>query len=162
MSPAEKIVVTGDSRFDQIAYRINNAPELPMFNTKSKYIILGSIDNADLPIIKDAMANFKNDCKYIIVPHEVNQSYIKKIELFLDDINITHMCLSQTSNVNIEDYDSIIIDFVGILLDLYKYADIAYVGAGFSDGVHSVIEPLAQNSVVCYGPKIIFWMKRLK
>ena len=47
-----------------------------MFNTESKYIILGSIDNSDLPIIKDAMANFKNDCKYIIVPHEVNKSDI--------------------------------------------------------------------------------------
>ena len=154
MSPAEKIVVTGDSRFDQIAYRINNAPELPIFNTDSKYIILGSIDNADLPIIKDAMANFKNDCKYIIVPHEVNKSDIKRIEILLDDISIKHICLSQTTSATIDNYEAIIVDSVGILLDLYKYADIAYVGAGFSNGVHSVIEPLAQSCVVCYGPKI--------
>ena len=57
-------------------------------------------------------------------------------------------------NEQIENYDSVIIDSVGILLDLYKYADIAYVGAGFSSGVHSVIEPLSQNCAVCYGPKI--------
>ena len=154
MVPDDKIIVTGDSRFDQIAYRVDNPPEFSQFNDNSKYIILGSIDDADIPIVKDAMVNFKGQCKYIIVPHEVNQSYIKKMEMFLDDINITHVCLSQTSNANVEDYDSIIVDSVGILLDLYKYADIAYVGAGFSDGVHSVIEPLAQNSVVCYGPKI--------
>ena len=154
MVSPDKIIVTGDSRFDQIAYRVNNPPELSQFNNNSKYIILGSIDDADLPIIKDAVANFKDQCKYIIVPHEVNPSYIKKIEMFLDDININHICLSQTTNASIEDYDSIIIDSVGILLDLYKYADIAYVGAGFSHGVHSVIEPLAQNCVVCYGPEI--------
>ena len=57
-------------------------------------------------------------------------------------------------NQKIEDYQCIIIDSIGILFDLYKYADIAYVGSGFSSGVHSVIEPLAQNCVVCYGPKI--------
>ena len=54
----------------------------------------------------------------------------------------------------IQNYNCIIVDSVGILLDLYKYADIAYVGSGFSTGVHSVIEPLAQNCAVCYGPKI--------
>ena len=154
MASNEKIIVTGDSRFDQIAYRVNNSPEFPQFTNNSKYIILGSIDDADLPVIKDAMANFKNQCKYIIVPHEVNQSYINKIKMLLDDIGIKHICLSQTANDSIEDYDSIIVDSIGILLDLYKYADIAYVGAGFSNGVHSVIEPLAQKCVVCYGPKI--------
>jgi len=153
MVPADKIIITGDSRFDQIAYRVNNPPDFKEFDHDTKYIILGSIDDADIPIIKDAMRNFKDECKYIIVPHEVNQSYIKKIEKKLDGINMTHVCLSQINN-NTKNYDSIIVDSVGILLDLYKYADIAYVGSGFSNGVHSVVEPLAQNSVVCYGPKI--------
>ena len=74
--------------------------------------------------------------------------------MLLDDISIKHICLSQTTSATIDDYEAIIVDSVGILLDLYKYADIAYVGAGFSHGVHSVIEPLAQNCVVCYGPEI--------
>ena len=154
MASADKIIITGDSRFDQIAYRVKNPPEFKEFDHDTKYIILGSIDDADIPIIKDAMRNFKGECKYIIVPHEVNQSYIKKIEKKLDEINMTHVCLSQMNNDNTKNYDSIIVDSVGILLDLYKYADIAYVGSGFSHGVHSVVEPLAQNSVVCYGPKI--------
>ena len=67
---------------------------------------------------------------------------------------MTYMHLSKSKNQNIINYDCIIIDSVGILLELYKYADIAYVGSGFSSGVHSVIEPLAQNCIVCYGPKI--------
>ena len=36
---------------------------------------------------------------------------------------------------------NLIIDKIGILLELYKYADIAYVGGGFGKGVHSVTEP---------------------
>ena len=154
MVSMDKIIVTGDSRFDQIAYRVNNPLKFNEFNNDTQYIILGSIDDTDIPIIKDGIANFHGDCKYIIVPHEVNQSYIKKIENNLNDINITHLCLSQIDNKKAAKYDAIIIDSVGILLDLYKYADIAYIGSGFSSGVHSVIEPLAQNSIVCYGPKI--------
>ena len=156
MVPDAKIIITGDSRFDQIYHRVNNQKDnsyLDLFNNKSKYIILGSIDSVDLPIIKNAMDNFRN-CKYIIVPHEVDTASIKEIELALNDINMNYMHLSKSKNQDIINYDCIIIDSVGILLELYKYADIAYVGSGFSSGVHSVIEPLAQNCVVCYGPKI--------
>ena len=35
---------------------------------------------------------------------------------------------------------------------MYKYAKIAYVGAGFSTGVHSVIEPAVHKCAVIYGP----------
>ena len=72
----------------------------------------------------------------------------------LNDININNICLTKMTNHSIDDYKCVIVDTVGNLLDLYKYSDIAYVGSGFTHGVHSVIEPLAQNCIVCYGPKI--------
>ena len=48
----------------------------------------------------------------------------------------------------------IIVDEVGILPELYQYTKIAYVGGGFGKGVHSTIEPLIYNNIVCYGPNI--------
>tara|TARA_X000001036_G_scaffold10298_1_gene9101 strand:- start:80 stop:1276 length:1197 start_codon:yes stop_codon:yes gene_type:complete len=152
--PENKIIVTGDSRFDQIIYRTQNPKSFDQFNEKHKYIIFGSIDDDDLKIIKETIIKFDNPCKYIIVPHEVNKSFINKIESVLNDININNICLTKMTNHSIDDYKCIIVDTVGNLLDLYKYADIAYVGAGFTHGVHSIIEPLAQNCIVCYGPKI--------
>ena len=50
--------------------------------------------------------------------------------------------------------DCIIYDRVGDLLDLYKYADLAYVGCGFSSGVHNVAEPALQGCYVAYGPSM--------
>ena len=47
----------------------------------------------------------------------------------------------------------IIVDEVGILADLYSYSDIAYVGAGFGAGVHSVLEPAVYHNVVSFGPQ---------
>ena len=154
MAPNNKIYVTGDSRFDQIKYRSDNSINLNQLHDDFKYIALGSIDESDIMIVKDAMSNLQDKVKYIIAPHEINPNMLLKIESMLSDINITYTYLSKINNQKLKDYDCIIIDSIGILLDIYKYTDIAYVGAGFSTGVHSVIEPLAQNCIVCYGPKI--------
>ena len=42
---------------------------------------------------------------------------------------------------------------VGILADLYRYADLAYIGSGFNDGIHSVLEPAVYNNAISFGPK---------
>ena len=57
LSPHANVNVTGDSRFDQIIERAekNNINLLPSQFTSSKNIILGSIVDSDLPIIKDAL-----------------------------------------------------------------------------------------------------------
>ena len=45
-------------------------------------------------------------------------------------------------------------DKIGDLLDLYEYGNLAYVGCGFSSGVHNVVEPVLQGCYVAYGPNI--------
>ena len=47
----------------------------------------------------------------------------------------------------------LIVDKIGILADLYKYAKLAYVGSGFTSGVHSVIEPAVYGCIIGHGPK---------
>ena len=47
-----------------------------------------------------------------------------------------------------------IYDKVGDLLDIYKYGDLAYVGCGFSTGVHNVLEPALQGCYVSHGKNI--------
>ena len=43
-------------------------------------------------------------------------------------------------------------DVVGILSELYAFSDLAFVGAGFGAGVHSVSEPVAYSNVIGFGP----------
>ena len=47
----------------------------------------------------------------------------------------------------------IIIDSIGILLTLYYYADVAYVGGSFKQGIHNVLEPAVYGIPVVFGPK---------
>ena len=42
---------------------------------------------------------------------------------------------------------------MGLLARLYKYGDIAYIGGGFGDGIHSLLEAAAWGKPVIFGPK---------
>jgi 3-deoxy-D-manno-octulosonic-acid transferase len=49
----------------------------------------------------------------------------------------------------------LIIDNIGMLSRLYRYATIAYVGGGFGDdGVHNVLEAAVYGNPVIFGPVI--------
>ncbi len=158
LSPHANVKVTGDSRFDQIIERAEKNVEsiLPSQFTSSKNIILGSIVDSDLPIINDALKSLGDDFwneeyKLIIVPHEVSDIDITPIEKILTSQNLSYNRLSTIEkNINPQ---VLIIDAVGYLADLYKFAQIAYVGAGFSTGVHSVTEPAVHACLVSYGPR---------
>ena len=48
----------------------------------------------------------------------------------------------------------IIVNKIGILANLYKFSATAYIGGGFSRGVHSVLEPAIYNCKIAFGPNI--------
>ena len=45
-----------------------------------------------------------------------------------------------------------IIDTIGLLTKIYKYADVAYVGGAFATGLHNVLEPATFGSAIIIGP----------
>ena len=63
--------------------------------------------------------------------------------------------LSSIRFSQIVSYDAekvVIVDSVGILVSLYQYAHIVYVGGGFGEGVHNVLEPAVYGVPVLIGP----------
>ena len=161
ITPIEKIKITGDSRLDQVLLRkkINKKDLLPESFNLSSNIILGSFIPTDYEAIFNGFKEFyyngdrslqEKNHRIIIVPHEVNQAEIISIKSKLKNIGLSSILYSDL-NQSIEPR-IIIIDKIGILTDLYKYSDIAYIGAGFSTGVHSVIEPAIYNNIICFGP----------
>ncbi len=52
------------------------------------------------------------------------------------------------------DEQVIIVDSIGILLTLYTYADVAYVGGSFKQNIHNVLEAAVYGAPVLFGPKI--------
>ena len=102
--------------------------------------------------VNEGVDFFNNDIRLIIVPHEVQEGDLKPIENLLNKKGLSHQRITQYEELNPSKI--LIVDKVGILADLYAYAKIAYIGAGFSTGVHSVIEPAAHKCLVVYGPRL--------
>jgi 3-deoxy-D-manno-octulosonic-acid transferase len=57
---------------------------------------------------------------------------------------------------NYSDEKLIIVDSVGFLMSLYAYADVAYVGGSFKQGIHNVLEPAV------YGIPVFIWSQNSK
>ena len=60
--------------------------------------------------------------------------------------------LSESSISNISTKNILIIDQIGILSKIYKYANITYVGGGFGKGIHNTLEAAVYNKGVIIGP----------
>ena len=159
LAPKSTVKITGDSRFDQVIQRSRNSRRdlLPSIFESSKNIILGSTVSSDLPILSqtfDALGEnfFGADIRLIIVPHELGNSNLLQLEKLLLEKDLSYKRITE-----FKEFDSpqvLIVNKVGILADLYASAKIAYIGAGFSSGVHSVIEPAVHKCAVVYGPRV--------
>ena len=89
--------------------------------------------------------------RLIIVPHEVDETTLVQIE---NQCRKLHLHFVRYSEMENDLPHTILIDKVGILSDLYGYAELAYIGGGFGTGVHSVIEPAVYGCAVSFGPNI--------
>ncbi len=145
--------VSGDTRFDrvcEIAYNKKEYPFVQLFVAGSKVLIGGSTWNKDEQLLSSLKLEILN-LKLIIVPHEVDETHIKQvINRFSDTTN----CLrySKANENTIQQADVLIIDTIGMLSSLYQYADIAYIGGGFGDGIHNLLEAATFGVPTVFGP----------
>ena len=151
------IRVLGNPRYDQVKQKSDKFTER---RTKSvllrpKRLLIGSahIEDEDIllgPIIT-LMKNIE-DLSLIWVPHEPNHQNIEKIKNYFISKSLSVELLGNKEPDNI-DTKVIIVDSVGRLSQLYWAGQIAYVGGGFSSGVHNVMEPAIARLPIFFGPK---------
>jgi len=153
-----RIEAVGDTRFDRVYEKSLEAKNKKLFAEDffkgKKIFVMGSSWEADEDVMLPAVLKlFKYDPSVvlILVPHEPTVINIEKIEhsLLGNEKSIRFSLLNQYKEEKI-----IIIDSIGILLTLYYYADAAYVGGSFKQGIHNVLEPAVYGIPVIYGPKI--------
>ena len=123
-------------------------------------MIWGSVDRTDYAILFGGLklhypngtnSLYEKGHRLIIVPHEVDFKNLNILNDFLKSLNMEYAYYSEKNKL--DSSNIIIIDKVGILSDLYQYADIAYIGEGFKDGIHSVLEPAVYFNTISFGPK---------
>jgi len=159
---SENVTTSGDTRFDRVIAIAGGADTiLPVekFIAGCQVIVAGSTWAEDEEEL-DHFANTHPEIKLIIAPHEIDEDHLKDIEkLFHHSIRYSKLNAQASMNVPIPNSalgphpNVLIIDNIGMLSRLYKYATIAYIGGGFGDdGVHNVLEAAVYSKPVLFGP----------
>jgi len=152
------ISVIGDTRFDRVAERkLNgNGKHIDVDVGDRLVIVAGSTWPKDelhlLPSLA-RMASERDDLYVILAPHEPSISHVAELSAWARSNGFESSTLSQSSFSSARTGNrALIVDSVGVLAEMYRYGDIAYIGGAFSTGVHSVIEPAIMGMPVMFGP----------
>ena len=146
----KNITICGDTRFDRVM-EIASTPYknelIELFIKDIQVIVAGSTWRED-DLILDHFANTHPNIKFIIAPHEIHKERIEECLEYYKNAILYSELNSEKKQSNI-----LILDNVGMLSKLYRYAAVCYVGGGFGgDGVHNVIEAAVYNKPVVIGP----------
>ena len=143
--------VNGDTRFDRVAQIVERAKPLDFietFKNNTTTIVIGSSWINDEAIYLPYLNNSKN-IKFIIAPHNIKEEEITRLIAKIDKKTVRY---TNYKTEDLKNTDVFIIDTIGILTQIYAYADIAYVGGGFKTGLHNILEPATYGTPVVIGP----------
>jgi 3-deoxy-D-manno-octulosonic-acid transferase len=154
----EQVKVVGDTRFDRVYQKSVDAIDKKLIQQSilkdKKVLVAGSSWEQDEEVILPAfikLTRYEKDVILIIAPHEPTLLHLEKIENefagILKTIRFSHLNSYTDERV-------IIIDSIGILLTLYTYADVAFIGGSFKQNIHNVLEAAVYGIPVMFGPKI--------
>jgi len=154
----DNIIVIGDTRIDQVlkAAESNELEKKDYIDLQKPVLVAGSTWPEDEEIIVTAIKKLKKTFKdfySIIVPHEPLPKNIQLLKDKLTENDIRFNTFSETGLQFSNQINTIIVDKMGILAKLYKLGDIAFVGGGFTTGIHNIMEPAVYGIPVFFGPR---------
>ncbi len=155
---ADKTYEDGDTRYDEVIFRQQQRLPLPRAITQAQtetVWIGASTWSEDETILLSMVQRARENTlpvRFIFCPHEPTVQHLRTLCQRLERSGMGHQLLSETTDQWARDR-VLIIDRTGVLLDLYRHADIAFVGGSFHRRVHSVMEPLAAGCWTWFGPR---------
>ncbi len=151
---SDKVTVSGDTRFDrviEIAEKFEPIPLVEKFCRGHRVLVAGSTWTEDEEELTHYVKSHP-EIRFIIAPHEVDQDTVLNLKKEFPSSLVYSEFENEGGSVQ-EGKNLLIIDNIGMLARLYRYADIAYLGGGFGDdGVHNVLEAAVFGKPVIFGP----------
>jgi len=162
--------LSGDTRFDRVDAIARTSERLPLglaFHRAmdAPVLIAGSTWPADEALLADAMQGLPNAPRLMLVPHEPSPAALLRAQQRMpqpverwSDLEARLTSTPATTHHEPPDEDplfarALLVDRMGLLARLYQHCEIAYVGGGFGDGIHSLLEAAAWGKPVIFGPR---------
>ncbi len=144
--------LAGDTRFDRvmsISESFTDVLHIEKFIDGKPVLVAGSTWQEDEELISGLTQFEDGNFKLIIAPHEIHSAHIKNIiKLFPSAVTYSSLDPEQAKNSDI-----LIINNMGMLSRLYRYATISYIGGGFNkSGIHNTLEAAVWGKPVVFGP----------
>jgi 3-deoxy-D-manno-octulosonic-acid transferase len=144
--------VAGDSRFDRVVDLARQAKSIPLVEAfvkgAQKVIVAGSTWPKDEELLVRYLKEHQ-DLKLILVPHEIHEAHLSGIFKLLGTDFVRY---TQANEQNILSSNCLVVDTIGLLSSIYRYANIAYIGGGFGVGIHNTLEAAVYGVPVVFGP----------
>ncbi len=145
------VTVSGDTRFDRVADILENKtenPDIEKYCEGHQVLLAGSTWPPDEEVLAGLTKKFP-EMKIIIAPHEVKEERINQL---INTLNVEVARYTKDDPATWLDKQVLVIDTIGVLSSVYRYADLAYIGGGFGSGLHNIQEPAVNGIPVIFGP----------
>ena len=149
-----KVTVAGDTRFDRVAEIARNGKSIPLveiFKGSSMLVVAGSTWKPDEELLAQYIHNHP-EIKFIIAPHETKKGNVERL---INLLKTPVICYTEATESTVMNKQVLIVDTIGILSSLYKYADLAYIGGGFGVGIHNTLEAAIFGMPILFGPNYL-------
>ncbi len=141
--PDAQVESGSDPRYERVARRIGGVPEARVRMWRERILslpgprgLVGSAWPADLRELLKSSGGIPGSL--VVVPHDLSPANLSRIRSDLERaLPGRHL----------------LVDEMGVLVELYPVADWAFVGGGFHEGIHSTIEPAVAGLPVICGPR---------
>ena len=144
------VSVSGDTRFDrvkQIAGQAESLPVLEAFSKNKKVLILGSSWMEEEKLVAEVLNEYP-ELLVILAPHDISEAHIEQIEKQFSNKSHRYSKGEWEEGCRI-----LILDNIGMLASAYRVGQLAFVGGGFKNALHNILEPAAHGLPVIFGPK---------
>lgn len=152
-----KSIVAGDVRYDR-ALEVKNTDFTNDFISKfiagaDKVVVFGSTYNIEhhwIKLLRNELNHTPLNYRFIIAPHQVDADHLVQVKQHFP--NALYYTLHQDGNHNFNS-KTLVLDTMGMLTYMYRFADLAYVGGGFEKSLHNSLEAAVYGKMVIVGPK---------
>jgi 3-deoxy-D-manno-octulosonic-acid transferase len=144
----------GDTRFDRVAEIAQNGKPIPLvekFKGDHLLVVAGSTWKPDEELLVQYIHSHP-ETKFIIAPHETKRGNVDRL---INLLKTNVICYTEANNESVMNNQVMIVDTIGILSSIYRYADLAYIGGGFGVGIHNTLEAAIFGMPIVFGPNYL-------
>lgn len=148
------VTKAGDTRFDRVAEIARNGKGIVLvekFKGNSQLVVAGSTWKPDEELLAEYI-HCHPDTKFIIAPHETKPANIERL---INLLKSPVICYTDATEETVMNKQVLIVNTIGVLSSIYRYADLSYIGGGFGVGIHNTLEAAIFGMPIVFGPNYL-------